>query len=307
MVNFFNNCGATVWPGAQNLTNSDSALYGWALPPSASCSSTVKCPAGQNCFNGHCGYTVCLDDNSASVKFWPRTNCQFNGSGVCALSNSACTGDGKPYTCCTGAGTGNCTANTPCCDSGDCQPSGVGAINCNGTGPLNAEPATFGEITLGMGAGNVDFYDVSVINGLNIGIEIDPQAPPGGGFAPPPTGNAKDYWCTNPGAETQAPTNGLGACDWSKLEGSNCPAGQQFTKGVSGAIGGCLTGTNICGTGWPNSTASTPFDCTAAVENTPATSCPASPNSSCTGSKMPYFCCTGVGTGTCSPTTSAPV
>jgi hypothetical protein len=151
---------------------------------------------------------------------------------------------------------------------------------------------------LAQGTGQADFYDVSIINGLNIGIEIDPVPGPGNSFAPAPTGNARYYWCTNPGAEVQNPANKLGACDWSKLEGSNCPKGQQF-RGVSGMIGGCLTGTNICGTGWPNSTAAGTFNCPAAVENTPATSCPASPNASCTGTKTPYFCCTGKQTGTC--------
>jgi len=296
-VNFFNDCGATIWPGAQNLSNSGKVLNGWELPPSASCSANVKCPSGQNCVNGKCAYTVCLNNNSASVKFWARTNCQFT-AGVCSLNNNSCTAAGKPYSCCTGPKTGNCSKNTPCCDSGDCQPGGVGAINCAGAGPLNAEPASFGEITLGQGSGHADFYDVSIINGFNVGIEIDPVPPPGGKFAGAPSGNAKYYWCTNSGAAVQ-PQNKLGACDWSQLEGANCPKNQQFTGGVSGKIGGCLTGTNICGTGWPNSTATGAFDCTQAVENTPPSSCPASPNASCSGAGKPYFCCTGAGKGTC--------
>ncbi|XP_051119729.1 thaumatin-like protein [Andrographis paniculata] len=58
------------------------------------------------------------------------------------------------------------------CATGDCG----GALFCNGIG--GAPPATLAEITLG---GEQDFYDVSLVDGYNLGISITPVRGSGSG------------------------------------------------------------------------------------------------------------------------------
>ncbi|KAK7872112.1 hypothetical protein R5R35_005188 [Gryllus longicercus] len=62
----------------------------------------------------------------------------------------------------TGCGNGLCA-------TGDC---GNGALECNGAG--GEPPVTLAEITLN-GDQNQDFYDVSLVDGFNIGVQITPQ------------------------------------------------------------------------------------------------------------------------------------
>ncbi|XP_019420884.1 PREDICTED: uncharacterized protein LOC109331061 isoform X2 [Lupinus angustifolius] len=70
-----------------------------------------------------------------SGRFWARTNCKFDdsGRGTCATAD---------------------------CGSGD--------INCNGAGA--SPPATLAEFTLG--AGSMDYYDVSLVDGYNLPIMV---------------------------------------------------------------------------------------------------------------------------------------
>ncbi|CAI8599967.1 unnamed protein product [Vicia faba] len=70
-----------------------------------------------------------------SGRFWGRTGCNFDG-----------------------AGNGNCI-------TGDC----AGGLNCNGGG---APPVTLAEFTIGSGNGDKDFYDVSLVDGYNVGMGI---------------------------------------------------------------------------------------------------------------------------------------
>ncbi|XP_047318034.1 thaumatin-like protein 1b [Impatiens glandulifera] len=70
-----------------------------------------------------------------------------------------------------------CTTDTTTgklsCGSGDC---GSGTVECNGAGA--APPATLAEFTLN-GAGGLDFYDVSLVDGYNLPMLVVPQG--GGG------------------------------------------------------------------------------------------------------------------------------
>ncbi|KAL5711276.1 hypothetical protein ACHQM5_021750 [Ranunculus cassubicifolius] len=74
-----------------------------------------------------------------SGRFWARTHCSNDTSGK--------------FTCLTG----------------DCASSKVG---CNGAGAI--PPATLLEFTLG-GASDLDFYDVSLVDGYNLPASITPQ------------------------------------------------------------------------------------------------------------------------------------
>ncbi|XP_021320526.1 thaumatin-like protein 1b [Sorghum bicolor] len=83
-----------------------------------------------------------------SGRVWARTGCVFDA-------------DGK--------GT---------CQTGDCG----GRLECAGTGAT--PPATLFEVTLGKGtadAADLDYYDVSLVDGYNLPVVAVPRARPGGG------------------------------------------------------------------------------------------------------------------------------
>ncbi|KAL0360533.1 UNVERIFIED_CONTAM: Thaumatin-like protein 1 [Sesamum radiatum] len=73
-----------------------------------------------------------------SGRFWARTGCSFDPT----------TGIGR-------------------CDTGDC---GSNQIECNGAGAT--PPATLAEFTIS--SGNPDFYDVSLVDGYNVPMMIQP-------------------------------------------------------------------------------------------------------------------------------------
>ncbi|KAK4842833.1 hypothetical protein QYF36_000626 [Acer negundo] len=83
--------------------------------------------------------------NSWSGRFWGRTFCSQNA-----------------------------TTNKFTCVTGDC---GSGTIECSGSGAV--PPATLAEFTLN-GAGGLDFYDVSLVDGYNLPMLISPQGGTGG-------------------------------------------------------------------------------------------------------------------------------
>jgi hypothetical protein len=74
-----------------------------------------------------------------SGRFWGRTGCQFDASGV-----------GR-------------------CETGDCG----GRLGCTGGGKT---PATLAEITFSAGPPNPDFYDISMVDGYNLPLAIAPLA-----------------------------------------------------------------------------------------------------------------------------------
>ncbi|CAH9105810.1 unnamed protein product [Cuscuta europaea] len=78
---------------------------------------------------------------------------------------------------------GEATAGTFTCESGDC---GSGAVECNGKGAQ--PPATLAEFTLN-GADGLDFFDVSLVDGYNLPMLVAPQ---GGAEGP---ANCKETSC----------------------------------------------------------------------------------------------------------------
>jgi chitodextrinase len=110
---FVNNMTQTVWVGA--LGNSIPNGGGWAMAPGAT--TTISVPG------------------TWSGRFWGRTGCSFNASGV-----------------------GNC-------ETGDCG----GHLACNGAGGV--PPASLAEFTLANGTGT-DIYDVSFVDGFNVPMTV---------------------------------------------------------------------------------------------------------------------------------------
>lgn len=93
-------------------------------------------------------------NNSWGGRIWGRTACDFN--------------------------------TTPSCETGTCGSS----LDCNGSG--GTPPASWAEFTLN-GAAGKDFYDVSLVDGYNLPVQIEPTQ---GLFTPDP--NQGQYWCGTP-------------------------------------------------------------------------------------------------------------
>lgn len=115
---FVNNMNQTVWPASQgNSGQLTPNGGGWQMAPGSTMSITVP--------------------GTWSGRFWGRTGCSFNASGVGS------------------------------CQTGDC----AGLLACNGAG--GQTPASLAEMTLLGGAGN-DVYDVSFVDGFNVPITVIP-------------------------------------------------------------------------------------------------------------------------------------
>uniref|UniRef100_A0A0E0LWX5 Thaumatin-like protein n=1 Tax=Oryza punctata TaxID=4537 RepID=A0A0E0LWX5_ORYPU len=87
-----------------------------------------------------------------SGRVWARTGCDFSGAS---------------------ASGGVAAAGATACQTGDCG----GRLECGGTGAT--PPATLFEVTLGKGnggAGDLDYYDVSLVDGYNLPVVAVPQA-----------------------------------------------------------------------------------------------------------------------------------
>lgn len=114
-----------------------------------------------------CGYTI-----------WPGL---LSGAGTAPLSTTGFalnSGDSVPISVPSGW-SGRLWGRTMCsqdsttgkftCVTGDC---GSGTVECSGGGA--APPATLAEFTLN-GAGGMDFYDVSLVDGYNLAMLVAPQ------------------------------------------------------------------------------------------------------------------------------------
>lgn len=149
-VTINNYCSETIWvaavPGITSGTitgGSDpgaiSTLGGWELDSNAAA-------------------TVTVPDNW-SGRFWGRTGCNFDPS-TSACDNQTVMVNGNNYV----------IAN--CCDTGGCTDgSGNFVLDCVNTG---LPPATLAEFTLA--AGGMDNYDISMVDGGNVPVEIIPDS-----------------------------------------------------------------------------------------------------------------------------------
>lgn len=187
---FINKCTETIWLAAPDISPG-----GWQLDvqPSKGCKSNTDCTNPQTCDTSlnQCQFPLPVPD-TFSGRFWPRTGCNFNSDGTCPLVNNG------PANCCA---TGGCTI-----------PGGWG-LECQSGGQ---SPVTVAEITLSQKSTDNDFYDVSVIDGFNVPVEVQPT----GGSTCPSTFKDCDYWCGNPGGPTS--TTNLAGCTWNQVLDSAC-------------------------------------------------------------------------------------
>ncbi|GLJ41579.1 hypothetical protein SUGI_0860400 [Cryptomeria japonica] len=165
-------------------------------------------------------WTVDVPAGTQVGRFWGRTGCSFNASGQ---------------------GT---------CQTGDCG----GQLSCQVSG---AVPATLAEYTLNVN-GNTDYYDVSLVDGFNVPLSINPTNAQCTGSACRADINAvcpaelkveggcntacnvfqtDQYCCTSSYANNCPPTN------YSMIFKNQCPQAYSYTKDDSSNNYSCPSGT----------------------------------------------------------------
>ena len=201
-ISFVNYCQEDIWVGA----STNQLKGGWEMPQIActqdsDCTSTDTCndaitAGAENCTNtcveGNCVATIEIkikeSNGNISGRLWPMTGCNFNPSDICPSGR--------------------------CCDTGSCTISNGKdfGLQCKSTGDA---PTTVAEFTLQTGINN-DFYDISLIDGFNVPVEMKPI----GTAASVPNSFVASYWCGNPGGVTPAvfPSN----CKWDTTFSTDC-------------------------------------------------------------------------------------
>lgn len=139
----------------------------------------------------------------------------------------------------TGCDDTNCTTGLCTLPGGPNNPDGA----CT-PGVGFAPPVTLAEFTLQVAGatGDVaqnDFYDMTVINGMNLPVSMAATAPSGSPFAPAPS-NLTDFWCSNPGGTTAANGVDAQACAWN-MDSSDNPLPSTLYKRVQAAGAACET------------------------------------------------------------------
>ncbi len=149
--------------------------------------------------------TNALSSVQWSGNLFARLGCDSNGqncdSGECSTNNSSCKNNcGPGYTPPSGH-----TYEQDCPNNGSCAPQD-GTCNA-GTGGV--PPASLAEFTFTAPQPNQDYYDVSIINGINIGIAMEPDS------KTTTKSKTDPYFCAMPGALTQNdPFGVLKGCSW---------------------------------------------------------------------------------------------
>lgn len=164
-----------------------------------SCSSNSDCGSQAACNTNNSICYMDLPDLTASQVSLPA------GSQVTICFPAPVTG--QPF-----QWSGNLFARTGCdskgqhCQTGDCNASSSG-ICPTGTG--GNPPTALAEFTLSnqtLSTAGPDYYDVSIINGINVGVSMAPAS----GTYTATASNA--YSCGSPGSTSSV--NGLPACSW---------------------------------------------------------------------------------------------
>lgn len=224
-ITFTNNSAQTVWFG----------LVGGAVNTNP-CTSDSQCSQGSSCNPsanagaGECFYNTPvpvngsyqLTNGQSNSVLIPDYGLQYVWSGNMAARTGA--------TCATGT-----------CDTADCG-SGGGNNGCPVGGGF-AQPATLSEFTLQRNT--VDSYDISMINGVNVGNQITPSV-----------AGTSAYVCTSPGSQS-AQSFGLGTCDW--LTGFTPPSAYYvYVKPSTSNPSTCVTSATC--TSSPDTTCGLNFD-----------------------------------------------
>lgn len=214
------------------INNSNQAISfgfnGGAIPHSPSCSSDSNCPHGTHC---RASTNLCYFSNPVPI------NGQYSlaangGSNTVSITNYS----DLPYVWSGGiAGRTGCPA-TGACATADCGSNG--ANNACPVGQGFSNPATLAEMTLQATA--TDNYDITAINGVNIGLSMGPT-----NNTPAST---QPYFCGNPG-NTTANNAQMGNCNWNLSSFVPTPASTSSTYiYVSDTTGhACTTTSGDCG------------------------------------------------------------
>ncbi|MEE8339520.1 MAG: thaumatin family protein [Xanthomonadales bacterium] len=186
-VKIINSCAEPLWIASQNLAGGPEWFLGG---DSTACTTDAQCQGGDltpgalcNQNTGHCEIDVQIETDCVSCKIWPRTACKFE----------------------TGF---------------DC-PAGV---NCCATGGIKAPeaPVTVVEFTFQSGKEDpsvikTDFYDISIIDGVNTSASMTPTGVQGTILPDFPS----NFWCGNPGGRVSTSTESFN-CSWEQVLGEDC-------------------------------------------------------------------------------------
>ncbi|KAL3645400.1 hypothetical protein CASFOL_010580 [Castilleja foliolosa] len=175
-------------------------------------------PGGGRQLNGGQSWTFDVPAGTRGARVWPRTGCSFDGSGR-----------GR-------------------CQTGDCN----GLLECQAYG---APPNTLAEYALNQ-FNNLDFFDISLVDGFNVPMEFSPEgggcrgirctadingqcpnelrAP--GGCNNPCTVFKTDQYCCNSGS--------CGPTDFSRFFKNNCPDAYSYPKDDQTSTFTCPAGNN---------------------------------------------------------------
>ncbi|KAJ4950182.1 hypothetical protein NE237_027014 [Protea cynaroides] len=185
------------------------------------CSYTVWAAAspggGQKLDSGQ-SWSIEVASGTTGGRIWGRTNCNFDGNGQGS------------------------------CETGDC-----GKLQCNGYG---TPPNTLAEFALNQYQ-NLDFYDISLVDGFNIPMDFSPTSSnsckdirctadingecpqklkTSGGCNNPCTVYKTDEYCCNSGS--------CNATDYSRFFKQRCPDAYSYPKDDATSTFTCATGTN---------------------------------------------------------------
>lgn len=230
-----------------------------AAPPTAGvcgCSSDTQCGSIAACSNSKCYYNLPT-----------MTTAQMDlaaGASTTVCFPAPASGSTSQWSGNIFARTG-CDSNGQNCKTGEC---GNAAGEACPTGTGGNPPATLAEFTLSNQTSFTttpgdDFYDISIINGINVGITMSPVS----GTYSATSGNA--YSCASAGSTT-ASSGGLSACTWTvtptvsstdyttllrdvsptSFTGDTCPAGgspNSLGYCACTADSGCTASSLVCG------------------------------------------------------------
>lgn len=216
---FKNQCSYSVWLGFAGGAEQNRQKSG------------TQCGGDGDCFEG----TSCIQTGPIRQCFW---NNPAPADGNYEVAPNGGTkdvqipmNDNGYHIVWSGAVTGRtgCDSASGRCDRADCGNGGEGCIPSRGF----EQPATQAEFTLQT---DVDFYDVEIINGISIPIQMNPSNTPHGGSGNP-------YFCGNPGSFNPDAT--LGKCSWDfsppsedynwvTAGGNACQSTSQCSTGICG-------------------------------------------------------------------------
>ncbi|WLE96205.1 MAG: thaumatin family protein [Candidatus Electrothrix communis] len=241
-ITITNSCSETVWVGftggkfTYDKTDPIKSEAGKAI----SCSKTSDCPSSQ---------MICGDIDSTTNKGscywslgWDKKQVLDAGDDLTVTLSNQPVGNkatsGQQFVKISGniwASTG-CDSNGKNCDTA-LTPSGYNSY----TGPLG--PTTLAEFTLLNNV--VDYYDISIINGINLPVEMKPTA--GQTYGQASADPTSDFYCGNPGS-TDSPNANLGSCIWATQKGEThvIPMVKAGGKSCTETEGQCSNG-KVCG------------------------------------------------------------